>query len=89
MDAPKISKIEKLKVTDDNRIAELEAILIKNIKSKTLTEEAYHYMALLINEDAPKNTNELIDLIIDFLTDGSAYSEEEGHGFCATIYKLF
>lgn len=76
-------------MSDETRTTELEAILRKNIKSKTLTEEAYSYMALLINEDAPKNFNELNDLIIDFLTDGHAYTEEEGHAFCVTIYKLF
>lgn len=46
-------------------------------------------MALLINEDAPKNVNELHALIIDFLTDGHQYTPEEGHAFCVTAYKSF
>jgi hypothetical protein len=76
-------------MSDETRVVELEAILRKNIKSKTLTEDAYNYMALLINEDAPKNVNELNDLIIDFLTDGHSYTEEEGKDFCGIVYKLF
>lgn len=59
---------------DDSKLPFIEAILRKEIKSKSLTDEAFNYMSLLINEDAPKNTNELIDLIQDFLTDGMAYA---------------
>jgi len=87
MDAPKIEKEKKM--SDETRITLLEEILRKNIKSKTLTDEAYHYMALLINEDAPKNYRELIALVIDFLTDGHQYNEEDGHTFCVNIYKNF
>jgi hypothetical protein len=87
MDAPKIEKEKKM--SDEIRINLLEEILRKNVKSKTLTDEAFHYMALLINEDAPKNYKELIDLIHDFLTDGHQYTEEEGIQFCISIYKTF
>jgi len=45
-------------------------------------------MALLINEDAPKNTNELVDLIGDFLTDGLAYAPEDLSKVCAALHKL-
>lgn len=47
----------------------------KNIKSKTLTDDAYAYMALLIVEDMPKNPKELISLIGDFLSDGMTYDD--------------
>ena len=87
MDAPKI--VKEAKMSDETRIKGVEEILRKNIKTKTLTEEAWHYMALLINEDSPKNVNELSDLIIDFMTDGYAYTDDEAHDFCGTIYKLF
>ena len=46
-------------------------------------------MALLINEDAPKNYNELYDLLIDFLTDGLAYTEQDGKTLSINIYKIF
>lgn len=44
-------------------------------------------MSLIINEDSPKNTVELISLIGDFLTDGMAYSEDEAAKLCETIIK--
>jgi len=87
MDAPKIEKEKTM--SSETRIIELEALLRKNIKSKTLTDEAYNYMALLINEDAPKNFRELTNLLIDFLTDGHQYTEDEGAEFCVNIYKEF
>jgi hypothetical protein len=63
-------------------VAEIEAELLKNVKSKTLTEESFNYMALLINEDCPKNPKELFALIGDFLTDGMSYTAEEGLKLC-------
>ena len=59
------------------------------MKTKTLTEEAFVYMSLIINEDQPKNTVELVSLIGDFLTDGMAYTEEEAYKQCETIIKIF
>lgn len=57
------------------------------MKTKSLTDEAFKYMSLIINEDSPKNTVELISLIGDFLTDGMAYSEDEAAKLCETIIK--
>ena len=57
------------------------------IKTKTLTEEAFIYMAMLINEDAPKNAAELVSLIGDFMTDGMSYSDEEAFKHCETIIR--
>jgi len=68
---------------------EMEGILQKNIKSRSLTDEAYNYMALLVAEDCPKNARELFGLIGDFLTDGMAYTEEEGQKLCMVIQKHF
>ena len=68
-------------------MSEIHNQLTRTIKTKTLTDEAFSYMALLINEDCPKNVNELNALIGDFLQDGLAYNEEEGLKFCVTLYK--
>lgn len=46
-------------------------------------------MALLINEDSPKNPNELTDLISDFLTDGMAYDMKGAHKLCVVLHKIF
>ena len=73
---------------DESKCKSIETILRKNIKSKSLTEDAYTYMALLINEDAPKNTNELVDLIGDFLSDGMAYLDAEIAKICGILHKL-
>lgn len=59
------------------------------VKSKTLTDEAYEYMALLINEDCPQNAVELHALLGDFLSDGLAYNEEDGLKLCNSLYKSF
>ena len=48
VDAPKA-------LTEEAKIQEIETLLRKTVKSKTLTDDAYNYMALLINEDCPKN----------------------------------
>ena len=45
-------------------------------------------MALLINEDAPKNAAELASLIADFMTDGMSYSEDEAYKHCETIIRI-
>lgn len=44
-------------------------------------------MALIVNEDAPKNAAELITLIGDFMTDGMAYTEDEAFKGCEIIMK--
>lgn len=53
-----------------------------------MTEEAYNYMSLIVNEDCPKNSVELISLIGDFMTDGMAYSEPEAIRQCEIIMKI-
>lgn len=60
----------------------------KNVKSKTLTDEAYAYMALLVVEDMPKNARELLALIGDFLTDGMTYDEDESWKLTQLISKM-
>lgn len=44
-------------------------------------------MALLVNEDCPHNPAELHSLLGDFLSDGLAYSEDEGLKLCNVLYK--
>ena len=69
-------------VSKQERIKEIESILLKNVKSKSLTDEAFTYMAELVFEDCPKNAKELALLIGDFLTDGMAHSEEGSLKLC-------
>jgi len=64
-------------LTHEQKLKEIESIMRKNVKSKTLTDEAYAYMALLVVEDMPKNPKELLALISDFLSDGMTYDEDE------------
>ena len=42
---------------------EIETLCRRHIKSKTLTDDAYLYMARLILEDCPRNATELYSLI--------------------------
>jgi len=79
----------QIQLSQDDKLKEIETILRKNVKSKTLTDEAYAYMALLIVEDVPKNAKELVHLIGDFLTDGMTYDETESMKICTTVSKLF
>jgi uncharacterized protein YacL (UPF0231 family) len=72
-------------MSEEQKITEIESILHKNVKSKTLTDDAFNYMALLINEDCPKNANELNALIGDFLSDGMTYSEQESLKLCTIM----
>lgn len=53
-----------------------------------MNAEAFTYMSLIVNEDAPKNAAELVSLIGDFMTDGMAYSEDEAFKLSETIMKL-
>ena len=69
----------------ENKVKDLEVILRKNVKSKALTDDAYTYMSLLINEDQPKNSKELDNLLRDFMTDGMAYTEDESAKLCVVI----
>jgi hypothetical protein len=46
-------------------------------------------MALLVNEDQPKNAKELSGLLGDFLTDGMTYTEEESFKTCTLMFKQF
>ena len=41
----------KIAPTGAERVEELESIIRKNVKSKTLTDEAFDYMAQLVSED--------------------------------------
>ena len=78
-DAPKLS--------EEQKVSEMHGHLTRIIKSKTLTDEAFTYMALLINEDCPKNDKELNGLLGDFLSDGLAYNDDEGMKLCVTLHK--
>jgi hypothetical protein len=69
-------------------IKEIETLCRRHFKSKTLTEEAYLYMAKLVNEDCPRNASELYGLVGDFLTDGMTYTEEEAFKICESVSKI-
>ena len=69
-------------------LKEIEKILRSQIRTKTLTDDAFVYMSLLINEDAPKNAAELSSLISDFMTDGMSYTDEEAYKQCEHIIKV-
>ena len=75
-------------MSKEEKITEIDAILRKNVKSKSLTDEAYGYMAQLITEDCPKNAKELRGLIGDFLTDGMAYTNETSLKLCQILHKM-
>mmetsp|Transcript_102188 Transcript_102188/g.141227 ORF Transcript_102188/g.141227 Transcript_102188/m.141227 type:complete len:212 (-) Transcript_102188:1487-2122(-) len=45
-------------------------------------------MSLLVNEDCPKNAAELNSLIVDFLTDGMTYTEDQSVKKCEIIIKI-
>jgi hypothetical protein len=76
-------------LSNEQVLHELEQILRKTVKSKTLTDDSYPYMALLINEDCPKNAKELLVLICDFLTDGMCYEEDDALKVCELLNKQF
>ena len=69
-------------------IKDIESLCRRHFKSKTLTEEAYVYMAKLVNEDCPRNASELYGLVGDFLTDGMTYTEEEAFKICDIVSKI-
>jgi hypothetical protein len=73
----------------DGRATEIEALLRKHIKHKTLTEDAIKYMALLVQEDNPANSAELHGLISDFLTDGMVYTEDQAFKVSELLSKQF
>jgi transcription initiation factor IIF auxiliary subunit len=72
----------------EETIKEIDTLCRKHIKSKTLTDESFSYMARLINEDSPKNATELYGLITDFLTDGMQYTDDEAFKLCDLIQKI-
>ena len=74
-------------LTPEEKEVQIEEIFKRNVKSKTLIEEAYNYMAKLVIEDCPKNARELLGLIGDFLSDGMAYSEIDADKLCGILYK--
>jgi hypothetical protein len=69
-------------------IKEIENLCRRHFKSKTLTEDAYVYMAKLVNEDCPRNAQELYGLVGDFLTDGMTYTEDEAYKICEILSKI-
>lgn len=75
-------------MTPEEIIKEIDSLCRKHIKSKTLTDESFSYMARLINEDSPKNATELYGLITDFLTDGMQYSEDDAFKVCDLLSKI-
>ena len=68
---------------------EIETLCRRHIKSATLTDHAYSYIAQLIKEDAPRNSAELFALIRDFMTDGIVYSDAEASKICDVLQKVF
>ena len=60
----------------------------QHIKSSTLPDEAYGYIAKLVEEDQPRNAAELYTLIGDFLTDGMVYSEDEAFKICEVMARI-
>ena len=74
--------------TNAGLLKDIEKILRQQVRTKTLTDDAFVYMSLLINEDAPKNAAELASLIADFMTDGMSYSEDEAYKHCETIIRI-
>ena len=71
-----------------NNPKEIEKLLRSQIRTKTLTDDAFVYMSLLVNEDCPKNAAELVSLIGDFMTDGMSYSDDEAFKHCETIIRI-
>ena len=69
-------------------LKEIEKILRSQVRTKTLTDDSFVYMSLLINEDAPKNAAELSSLISDFMTDGMSYTDDEAYKQCEHIIKI-
>lgn len=76
-----------VEVSTGANLPEIEQLCRKHVKSATLTEEAFSYMAKLVAEDCPKNPAEVFSLIGDFLTDGMVYSDDEAHKICEVISK--
>ena len=72
---------------EGSHLLEIESLCRKHIKSQTLTEEAFAYMAKLVSEDCPRNPAEVFALIADFLTDGMVYSDAEALRICEIISK--
>ena len=66
----------------------IESLARQYIKSSTLPDNAYEYIAKLVQEDCPKNAAELYTLIGDFLTDGMVYNEDEAFKICEVISKI-
>jgi hypothetical protein len=73
--------------TVQNQLKDIEKLLRSQMRTKTLTDDALVYMALLVNEDCPKNAAELVSLIGDFMTDGMVYSDEEAFQQCEHIIE--
>merc|ERR1711957_738484 len=74
---------------NDSKPEQIEVLLRKHIKHKTLTEDAWSYMAGLIAEDSPANAMECFSLISDFMTDGMVYNEDQAYHLCVVLSKLF
>jgi hypothetical protein len=70
-----------------SHLPDIESLCRKHIKTQTLTEEAFAYMAKLVAEDCPRNPAEVFALLGDFLTDGMTYSDAEALRICEIISK--
>jgi len=54
-------KVEPINSVD--AVKEIETLCRRHIKSKSLTDDAYSYIARLVLEDCPRNASELFGLI--------------------------
>ena len=71
-----------------SHIPEIESLCRKHLKSSTLTDDSYTYIAKLVEEDCPRNPVEVFSLIGDFLTDGMVYTDEEAYKICEALSKI-
>ena len=71
-----------------SKLPAIENLARQYIKSGTLPDEAFDYIAKLVEEDCPKNGPELYSLIGDFLTDGMVYTEDEAFKICEVMAKI-
>lgn len=68
--------------------AAIQALCKQQVKSSTLPDDAFEYMAKLVEEDTPRNAAELYSLIGDFLTDGMAHTEDSAYKVCEVMSKI-
>lgn len=73
---------------EQQKLKDIEKLLRSTVKAKTLTDDAFVYMSLLVAEDCPKNAAELVSLIGDFMTDGMAYTDDQAFHQCESIIRM-